>query len=665
MLNKKLCREYAAPGASMSPGSGIFYARQIDYLVQTAVKIIDHQRVLVLYIYRREDAAHGNLRPLWTMFHSRDDYITLARQPDGSVKWRTASFENLGEDYHFTDQCAFYSAGDRRRLSRYFHTDEKSYDETGFSPLIRAQSTLLEQRLKVREKARAHVIHDRMKVLPALPAGLEVWAHRAIMPAYFFYDYRKGARSVTGLCTACGHEITLDRVKHNMKTICPRCGRELTMKSRGRRGRFFDRDTCQVVQRTGPDELVIRIIKVTYLYETDMPQECCKENARVFVRRDESGAVLTEPYFYAYSDKCWKKGFRPVYYKYSYNFEADDSGHVYCGNLPKALKGTPWQYCPIALFYNSDHERMQMAPFLQAYLEHPRLEHLIKTGFYALVSDLVYREADGSHLLDETQNRTHRILRVAAEDTDYLRELNVKVPVLRAFQDYCERGVKDRQKLLSWQLGNGVARDLPPILEHTTAHKLMRYVDGQYAFLQYRKDRYQARRYRNTQSVVSEYRDYLEMCVKQRYDMRNSFVLFPKDLQKSHDRVAHRIKLKADAQMRRDFQAAYERIMNRLDYEYEGLKIVYPAAPEDIIQEGNALHHCVGGYVDRVAKRECMILFLRRCGDEAKPYYTVEVRERKAVQVRGMNNEDATPEVRRFIQRWEQEVLQVPAHKAA
>ena len=70
------------------------------------------------------------------------------------------------------------------------------------------------------------------------------------------------------------------------------------------------------------------------------------------------------------------------------------------------------------------------------------------------------------------------------------------------------------------------------------------------------------------------------------------------------------------------------------------------------------MHHCVGNYVDSVAQHKSMILFLRRCEDVEKPFYTVEVKERKVVQVRGMQNADKTPAVERFIHSWERQVLQ-------
>lgn len=143
--------------------------------------------------------------------------------------------------------------------------------------------------------------------------------------------------------------------------------------------------------------------------------------------------------------------------------------------------------------------------------------------------------------------------------------------------------------------------------------------------------------------------------------MTSNSILYPKDLQKAHDRVARSIKLKANAQMRRDFKAVYRNMKGRLDYEHEGMKIVYPTSANNLTAEGNALHHCVGGYVQRVADHECMIVFLRRCEEVDKPFYTVEVRKNEVVQVRGLENKPATPEVQDFIDCWTHDVLQPPA----
>lgn len=275
-------------------------------------------------------------------------------------------------------------------------------------------------------------------------------------------------------------------------------------------------------------------------------------------------------------------------------------------------------------------------------------------GFYNIVADLAYHN-DGENL-DETQNRTHQILKVAAEDVSFLRNLDADLATLKTFQDYA--GIKDRQQLLTWQLKHTVNRDILEILRHMTVHRFLCYMDKQYEFLRLRKTPHKTQRYSSMQDLVSEYRDYLEICEKLNYDLKNSFVLYPKDLQKSHDKAAHRIKHKADAKTKREFIAICKSISEQLCFEKDGLKLICPSVPDDVIAEGHALHHCVGDYINRVVKKECIILFVRKCHEIDKPYYTIEIRGQEVVQVRGVGNCAATPEVQKFIDTFRLRVLQ-------
>ena len=310
---------------------------------------------------------------------------------------------------------------------------------------------------------------------------------------------------------------------------------------------------------------------------------------------------------------------------------------------------------------------MEVLPFLKAHLEHPKLEHMVKVGFQKLATDIAYNRFTGIRL-DETQNRTHRILQVGAEDIPYLKRINADAGMLKDFQKYCSRNLKDRQELHQWQMHhniNYIDHNILKLLQYMTAHKLMRYMEQQFEFLQHRLTPHKSSRYRNLAALLTEYCDYLRMCEQEDYDLKNEFVLFPKDIQKAHDRTSRHIKLKADAKMRRDFKTACKRIQNQLDFEQDGMKILYPATPEDIVAEGHALHHCVGGYVDRVAKKECIILFLRQTEELDKPFYTIEVRNQKVTQVRGDHNCEATENVVLFMEQWEKQVLQSSPLSAA
>lgn len=72
---------------------------------------------------------------------------------------------------------------------------------------------------------------------------------------------------------------------------------------------------------------------------------------------------------------------------------------------------------------------------------------------------------------------------------------------------------------------------------------------------------------------------------------------------------------------------------------------------------GIQLHHCVGTYIERVAAKKCLIVFVRRVEEPKKPYVTVEVRNGKIEQIHGDHNSDPTEEVKKFVDLWSRKVL--------
>lgn len=321
------------------------------------------------------------MRPCMTVFQGRDDFITLSVTGDGGTKWRTAAFDNLGTDWRFARICAFYTAKDEERVKKYLQNSTDS----GFNALAIAQYKIQEKRRIERQRIKESRILKRMSCISPLPRGLKHWIHKSVMPAYFFYDYKRGGIDVKGVCSSCGKEIILSGVKQGVKKICPHCRKELTCKPRSRRGScMYDRSTVQVIQKTGNRELVVRIVKAYYSYFGDTPKIQIYENARKFIYQNAVGTIKIEDYYYSHGGILtdWKNGTLPTPFGYwKYNFEADTCGHLFTKNIPDELAWTPWQYCPIDRFYSHFHEPMQALPFLTAYLEHPRLEHLVKSDF--------------------------------------------------------------------------------------------------------------------------------------------------------------------------------------------------------------------------------------------------------------------------------------------
>ena len=78
-----------------------------------------------------------------------------------------------------------------------------------------------------------------------------------------------------------------------------------------------------------------------------------------------------------------------------------------------------------------------------------------------------------------------------------------------------------------------------------------------------------------------------------------------------------------------------------------------PRKPDDLIEEGRQLSHCVGPYTDRVAALDTFIFFLRRTSDPDHSLVTVQVNtDGRLGQVRGRFNRQPTPEQMRFVEKW-------------
>ena len=255
-IDKRACRKLAMPELRFNLNEGILHAESCPYIIRTAVRNISGQRILVLYIYQRENILAGSLKPRWVMFQSRDDFATLSLRENASATWQCSTLDSLDKISFFDRKCAFYRQQDEARVARFCKCEHSA-----ISALNRMQWPISGRKAMERTRKKQRVIVDRMKYVPALPRGLKGFIHREVMPQYIFYDYRrKGPEHA--FCTACRHEVSIAAAKHNTSGTCPRCKKQITFKSRGKSTRLFDRATVQVLQKTESGEMLLRIIKV-------------------------------------------------------------------------------------------------------------------------------------------------------------------------------------------------------------------------------------------------------------------------------------------------------------------------------------------------------------------------------------------------------------------
>lgn len=148
--------------------------------------------------------------------------------------------------------------------------------------------------------------------------------------------------------------------------------------------------------------------------------------------------------------------------------------------------------------------------------------------------------------------------------------------------------------------------------------------------------------------AISNYRDYVRMCSEMRYER---FDRYPKFLKTYHDIVARNYNIKLSELEQQQWDEVCEE-NSRIKYAADGYRIFTPMQTDELVREGNVLGHCVGSYVGKVRKRQCIIAFLRDADDVDKPLVTIEIAGDTIIQARGKMNNPTTPEQRDIINKF-------------
>ena len=665
-IEKRACRKFAMPELEFNLNEGVLHVESCPYIIRTAVRNIAGQRILMLHIYQRESILAGRIKPRWVMFHSRDDFATLSFREDAKATWQCSTLGSLDRIWGFDSKCAFYRQQDESRVGRFCKCERGAISMLGYLQRLISYRKELERKWK---KQRA--IIDRMKYVPVLPRDLKGFIHREVMPQYIFYDYQRKAPG-HAYCTACRHEVRIAAAKHNTSGLCPRCKKEITFKCRGRRGRIFDRETVQVLQKAEGNGLVLRIIKVYRSFaDSDIPNHFeIWENARQFITLSSSGQCSVDAYYYHYKAGYdltpWCNGYRPVFDRWKYNFTADMSGVLYQRNLSDTLKDTPRAYSQLEAF-SGIASFSGVATFLSGYIKRPKIEHLIKMKLYRLVSGIIYGGYSYSALqaINFNGENMRAILGIDRPYFPLLRELNPSIDQLHLIRQLLQADHKPSTEQIKWFIASKIsnADAAKELLAHMSVHKLQRYVEQQFA----PKDEAALKRvdYYKMNTLITDYHDYLCMCKELQYDVKNSFILFPRELKAAHDSVAKTLKDKRTAEHEKAIAGSFDEWQKRYQYQSKELMMIPPHSAKEIVDEGAALHHCVRLYVKNVAEKKSVILFVRSVDEPDKSLCTVEVKDGQVTQARGFDNKEPPAQITAFIEQWKQRVLYASDKAAA
>ncbi len=157
----------------------------------------------------------------------------------------------------------------------------------------------------------------------------------------------------------------------------------------------------------------------------------------------------------------------------------------------------------------------------------------------------------------------------------------------------------------------------------------------------------------------ASYTDYLKACNYLGLDMSLPKNRFPHDFKHWHDmridqyRTAKTMK---DAEERKELYDKFATVAEKyldLQRNKEAFIVVIARSPQDLIREGDTLHHCVGrmNYDQKFVREESLIFFVRNATEPDTPFVTVEysLKNKKILQCYGEHDSKPDDSVMEFV----------------
>ena len=316
-----------------------------------------------------------------------------------------------------------------------------------------------------------------------------------------------------------------------------------------------------------------------------------------------------------------------------------------CLNVNEVPKLDPslkyWNYKPFV-------ESME---YVRIYRAYPRqAEMLMRFGYWRMVSMRNCKTLSENPSFHRYLERHHEELRSKPFQT-----------VFNSWKKNPEGSVDDYERSLCYRIecGRKTAfenkRGYDKLMRYTTQEKLSKWLE---------------------ENEISQhsYGDYLVACDWMKLDFNDTKVLFPKNFKEMHDMYTKQYgdymaeqsrleQIRAEKRKEKELQTRGARMLKTaqkfsfLATKRDGYIVKVAQNQLQLIDEGSALHHCVGrmGYDERQADGKSVICFIRRKEDPDKPYVTAEVKitptQLKVVQ-RYADHDKPTPELQEWSDKW-------------
>ncbi|MBY0054113.1 PcfJ domain-containing protein [Brevibacillus agri] len=471
----------------------------------------------------------------------------------------------------------------------------------------------------------------------------------ALLSSRYIFTHRKGKKQY-GYCTHCKAEFETPGIRHNEFYTCPSCKSHCGVRASGK-GRKQMVDDAYVVwyekSLVNPSAITARGVLVVRDYRGDYRKVSTRISVRAeYLFEPGNSIMLDRPYlYYSFSHSEMKNGSsifpRNSVFSLANGYMANKRKFCSVESIKAAVQGTPFQYSTWESYKNGD-----MVEFFALFSKYPCIEYLTKLGMRGLVdAKLLGYKTYG--MANWRAKNPLKVLKMSKQEMNELRAVGVPVDPWLLYLRHLSK--KDGSNLTFTELARIRSEisetwlsDLHRVLARTTLRKAYAYLSKQIG----KPD--VSGRHSSKGQLLSTWNDYIADCLRLGLDLSREAVLFPSNLYRAHQNTIKQIKVKEDEELRVKFAARAKELVK---YRFEALGFLLrpPVDQKELIEEGEALHHCVGTYAPRYAKGETDLLLLRKVDEPDKSFYTMEIRDGKIAQCRGAHNCPPTKEVQAFV----------------
>ena len=671
-------------------------AENIHFRVTVRQPVADGERLLVV-TFTMNEARRNAMR--WASVHRKDLRLVCSKkQPSAAVRVRgDRAFRrvSLSEALYAAagtrpDYCyPEISEADEAALARWLGAKEETGNHR-MPELARWVEEAVAAETLAEKKRRGEIMDEDVALCPStLPEGLVDYIRRVVLEEDHVLLYKKGGWR--GTCFCCRQKVRApdasDRFAQGKVSYCPACGMKVRNVLEG--GALYAADSVDnvVTLQRGLEDGVLflrewRLERDPTAQWEDIPR-WLKETAR-WMLRDSHVAKWQHEVKYKVSIMQSERLSLADWERMRNVTEAYDGGYYFYlpENWKELVPGTPLAYCPLPDFLAERGKRKCEVNIMRMAVDWPRypaVEKFYKAGYVRLVEE---REHCAAALRSAVKWQAdsiggalrfpQRLLKLLAPE-DWTAE---RVQTVRSLWARVADGWFRETEIKPF-LDSGMDLNMVgPALGFAPVGRIAAWLNRQRALEKERFDReeqerrqaakkgaaYYSRSFRdNTEEI---FRDYLLDCVTLGLDLDDRAVLLPKDLNAAHRRTIAQVKHKANEAKRAEFHRRAEKLA-AWRYEADGLLIRPAADADELIAEGASLHHCVGGYADRMAAGETDIFFVRRLDKPDEPYYTLELKNRSVVQCRTLHNDsyEGNQAVYDFVAAWLRDVVGGRKHK--